>query len=120
MKTVKNLTIELSGLRFFGHYGLYPVESKWTTELTVDVSLQMNLMAKDSIQLQDTIDYIDIYRAIETEMNHENHQLLESIALHLIRKLKNMDERIQHCKVKISKQAQLGGPSNGVAIEMEY
>lgn len=119
MEPEQKITIELSGLRFHGSYGLYPVESKWNTELAVDLSINFQIPDSDTIQLKDTIDYTAIYKTVEHEMN-QGHQLLESIALHLIRSVKNMDRRIQHCKVKISKHAQLGGPSKGVSVEMQY
>ena len=119
MAPEQKLTIQLSGLRFFGHYGLYPVESKWTTELTIDLSIEFNIPVMDSIQLKDTIDYMTIYHSIESEMN-EYHQLLESIALNLIKSVKKLDERILHCKVRITKKPQLGGPSDNVALELGY
>ena len=36
----KNLVrIDLKDMRFFGIYGMYPVEKKWTTELCISLSL---------------------------------------------------------------------------------
>lgn len=119
MEPGRKVTIELSGLRFFGHYGLYPVESKWETELLIDLSVRFNLSKTDTIDLKDTIDYSDIYKTVATELKNE-HQLLEVIAIHLIKRIKELDARIINCKVRISKKPILGGPLDQVAVEMEY
>lgn len=119
MEPIQKVTIQLSGLRFFGPYGLYPAESKWSIELRIDLSIQFKLLANDVIHLKDTIDYTDIYKTVAFEMN-QKHQLLESFASNLIRSLKILDDRIEHCKVRVSKHPQLGGPCDGVAVEVEY
>ena len=119
MEPEKKLTIQLSGLRFFGHYGLYPVELKWTSELIIDLSIQFKLTISENIGLKDTIDYTDIYNTIAQEM-HKDHLLLECIASNLINSLKKMDERITFCKIRVSKKPQLAGPLDNISIEMEY
>jgi dihydroneopterin aldolase len=87
--------------------------------LTIDVSIEFKIPVTDLIHLKDTIDYTTIYQAIESEMN-KDHQLLESIAIILINSIKKCDERIQHCKVRVSKKPQLGRPLDQVAVELEY
>lgn len=119
MEPEHKLTIELTGLRFFGHYGLYPVEAKWNTEIIVDLSIEMKSNIKANYQLQDTIDYAELYKIIEIEMKEE-HELLETIANKLARAIKKFDERIELCKVRLSKKPQLGGPSDKAVIEIEY
>lgn len=115
----KNLTIELSGLRFYGHYGLYPVESKWITELSIDISLLLKVDVEDTFELRNTIDYGEIYTLVDLHMKSP-HKLLETIANQLITKIKQLDNRIELCKVRISKTPQLGGPLERVSVQMEY
>jgi dihydroneopterin aldolase len=119
MEPEHKLTIELSGLRFFGHYGLYPVEANWNTEITVDLSIEMKSNIQGKYQLQDTIDYAELYKIIEIEMKQE-HQLLETIANKIAGMVKKYDDRIELCKVRLSKKPQLGGPSEKAVIEIEY
>ena len=113
------LTIELQGLRFYGQYGLYPVEAQWTTELILDVSIQMQLEVNQSIQLNDTVDYVDLYAIIKSHMNRK-HELLEAAAYELIEKIKKSDKRIVNCKVRILKKPQIGGRLDDVAVQLEY
>ncbi len=114
-----NLTIELLGLRFYGQYGLYPVEANWTTELILDVSIKTHLTVNQEITLKNTIDYADVYKIIEEHMKLR-HELLESAANQLILKLKNFDARIQTCNVRMRKIPQLGGALDGVIVQLEY
>lgn len=114
-----NLTIELQGLRFYGQYGLYPVESKWTTALKVDVRIQTNIPVNEELRLEDTIDYSALYTLIALHMN-QRHELLESIANQLIKKIKNWDKRILSCKIRIHKIPIVSGALDGVTVQLEY
>jgi dihydroneopterin aldolase len=118
MEPDQNLSIYLSGLRFFGQFGLYEVESKWNTELILDLCIQLRIPANNNIQLKDTIDYQTAYQVLDSVMK-EKHELLESAAGMIIKKIKSMDQRIEYCKISITKKPSLGGPIEGVTISLE-
>ncbi|MBK8450596.1 MAG: dihydroneopterin aldolase [Saprospiraceae bacterium] len=113
------IKIELLGIRFFGSYGLYPVESLWNSELLMDCTLTFNINSESELELKDTVDYQMIYTELQSELQ-QKHKLLENIAIRSIKRIKNMDSRIRSCKIKIYKKPQLNGPLLHVAVELEF
>lgn len=119
MEQDKIIKIELTGLRFYGSYGLYEVESKWNTELLIDASVFFKIDSNAEIQLTDTVDYQKVSQEIQLELN-KSHKLLETIASNLIKRIKKMDSKILSCKIKIYKKPLLSIPLLHVAVEMEF
>ena len=111
--------MEWSDMKFFGTYGLYPVESKWTTELNVSLILHFKVDASSPLNLNDTIDYQDVYRLVADQMT-KPHGLLENLALILVQELKSFDSRILGGRICIRKKPQLGGPLESVGIALDF
>lgn len=118
MENTKFFTIQLNGLRFFGSHGWYPSETLLNTELVIDLSFQLKIPENGFKTMQDTVDYSRIYKTIQAEM-HKDYQLLEDLALNLTLQIRNMDKRIQSCRVKVTKSPQLGGPTGDISVVIE-
>ncbi len=114
---MKKMSLNLMGMRFFGHYGYYPEEQLLLTELILDVTVDFQIPDQVGIQLEDTLNYESVYQLIRQEMNQPE-ALLESIALRLIKAIKLSDNRISYCSINLSKKVQLGGPLSQVRIQL--
>ena len=60
--------IYLNDLLFNGFHGVYPAEKKIGNTFKVDVRIQMTPATKTIHQLEDTIDYVQVYALIQKIM----------------------------------------------------
>ena len=60
--------IYLNDLIFNGFHGVYPAEKKIGNTFKVDVRIQMSPATKTIHQLEDTIDYVQVYALIQKIM----------------------------------------------------
>ena len=73
--------IMLDGMRFYGYHGVNPEERTLGQPYIVDLAAEMNLRpAGQSDRLEDTVSYSHIYRAVQSIVEGEPRQLLESVA----------------------------------------
>ena len=73
--------IMLDGMRFYGYHGVNPEERILGQPYIVDLTAEMNLRpAGQSDRLEDTVSYSHIYRAVQSIVEGEPRQLLESVA----------------------------------------
>jgi 7,8-dihydroneopterin aldolase/epimerase/oxygenase len=76
------MTIELRSLRFFGEHGMYAEEKKVGNEFEVDVLLTFEAPDEPIAVINDTINYVEVYRIVEKEMQ-DRKQLLETCAMRI-------------------------------------
>ena len=73
--------IMLNGMRFYGYHGVNPEERTLGQPYLVDLTAEMDLRpAGHSDRLEDTVSYSHIYRAVQSIVEGEPRQLLESVA----------------------------------------
>lgn len=73
--------IMLDGMRFYGYHGVNPEERILGQPYLVDLAAEMDLRpAGQSDRLEDTVSYSHIYRAVQSIVEGEPRQLLESVA----------------------------------------
>lgn len=73
--------ISLTGLRVYGHHGLFAHEQRDGQEFIVDVTVGFDLTAAGSSdQLQDTLDYGALANRIADIVGGPARQLIESVA----------------------------------------
>lgn len=74
-------TLTLKSLQFHGKHGYYEKEREEGNEFEVDLIFRANLRkAGDSDELEDTIDYQQVLKIVESIMNGPSLRLIESLA----------------------------------------
>jgi dihydroneopterin aldolase len=73
--------ILLEGLRFFGYHGLYPEERTLGQRFLVDVTAELDLRdAGQHDELDESINYQDLYTQVRTIVEGEPMMLIEAVA----------------------------------------
>jgi dihydroneopterin aldolase len=96
------MTIELKGLRFFAEHGMYAEEKKVGNEFEVDVSVVYKTPKKTITSIEETVNYVEIYRIIEDEFK-ERKLLLETCAMLICEKVQQVFPEIKNISISIKK-----------------
>lgn len=96
------MTVELRGLRFFGEHGMYAEEKKVGNEFEVDVLISYQTPDTPILAIQDTVNYVEVYRIIEKELGSRK-QLLETCAMRICDDLLPVFPQIKKAEVRIKK-----------------
>lgn len=73
--------IHLKGLSFYGYHGVMPEENVLGQKFIVDVDLYLKLRKPGlSDQVEDTINYAEVYEKIKGVVTEERYSLLERLA----------------------------------------
>lgn len=112
--------ILLSGLQFFGRHGCHPAEHDLGQVFVVDIEIEANLQkAADSDDLNDTLDYIAVYKKAKEVIEGPRAALLEHLAAQ-IGDFALTDERAVVARVRIKKpHVAAGGVLDHLGVEIE-
>ena len=94
--------IQLQGIRFFGEHGMYEEERQVGNEFELNLSVEIKAPKKSPVSLEDTVNYVEIYRIAE-EVFSERKQLLETCAMEIAEKLHEQFPEILKVDVSIKK-----------------
>ena len=95
--------IVLDGMRFYGFHGVNPEERVKGQEYLVDLAIEMDLrLPGASDNLDDTISYAHIYRAVRDVMEGEPRNLLEAAAQSIAEKVLS-DFSVDAVSVRVKK-----------------
>jgi len=94
--------IYLNDLIFNGFHGVYPAEKKIGNTFKVDVRIQMSPATKTIHQLEDTIDYVQVYALIQKIMAVPT-PLLETIVANIADQILAAHPMAESVYVKITK-----------------
>lgn len=73
--------IRLRGLKFFAYHGAMPEEKTLGQKFLIDVDLYKDLRrAGESDQVEDTINYAEVYQKIKAVVTEERYHLIERLA----------------------------------------
>ena len=110
----------LKGMRFYGRHGCLQAELELGQWFEVDIELSLDLSrAGKSDDIEDTLDYAELYRQIKDAVEGPSFALIEALADKLIRICFGFS-RVKAAKVLLKKpQAPLGGPLDYAAVELE-
>ncbi|MEN9319878.1 MAG: hypothetical protein RLZZ309_865 [Bacteroidota bacterium] len=111
--------IYLNDLIFNGFHGVYPSEKKIGNTFKVDVRIQLTPATKTIDQLEQTIDYVEVYHLIQKIMSVPT-PLLETIVSNIADQILAAHPLAESVYVKITKQ-QLSVPyfEGTTAVDME-
>ncbi|MEP2025544.1 MAG: dihydroneopterin aldolase [Reichenbachiella sp.] len=95
-------TIRLEGLDFFAHHGYYEEERKVGNKYTVDVEVTVDNTVFTDDDLDQTINYEEIYLTVSTIMSVST-KLLETLASSMCRELLKQFSSISQVRSTVSK-----------------
>ena len=117
------IVVELNAMRFYAYHGISPQETKVGNYFLVDVSYVCpSEKACMSDDVNDTINYSDVYKVVKKEMECPS-KLLEHITARISGALKTAFPQLSYLKIILSKlNPPLGGEvhSASVTIEKEW
>ena len=110
---MKNIgVIELEGMEFKAYHGCLEQEKVRGNSFTVDFRGELDLSAAaDSDNLNDTLNYADIYEIVAYEMSIPS-ELLENVAGRILKAIENRFPELTSFSVRVSKKRP---PVEGVA-----
>ena len=80
--------IILKGMRFYGYHGVNPEERSKGQKFVVDLTVECSLIKpSESDEVEDTVNYSELFRIVKAIIEGKPHNLLESLA-------KNISDRI--------------------------
>ncbi len=105
-------TIELEGMEFKAYHGCLEQEKVRGNVFTVDFSGNLDLSAAaESDNLNDTLNYADIYEIVSYEMSIPS-ELLENVAGRIVKAIEKAFPQLVSFSVRVSKKRP---PVDGVA-----
>lgn len=111
--------ILIDNMEFFAFHGFYPEEQKIGCKYTVSLKLITDLScAGASDNLSNTINYEEVYKLVESEMNI-NSKLIEHVASRIIKSLKQQYNILKHVDLYLYKyNPPFGGQVERVGIHL--
>ena len=96
-------SISLEGMVFYGYHGVSPAEREMGQRFVVDLKVEKDLSAAgESDNLEDTMDYTELFRIVKGVMEGPSRSLLESLAQTIAQELL-LALPVDAVRVKISK-----------------
>lgn len=96
--------IELQALRFFAAHGMYAEEKKVGNDFEVDLHLETPAPETPNLQLEQTVDYVEVYEIVEEVFRTEK-ALLETCAMLIAEKVKARFPQVLAIEVAVRKLA---------------
>lgn len=94
----------LKGMSFYGHHGVFPEENKLGQRFYVDTELYFPLdKAGRSDQLEDTVNYAEIYEFIKRIVEQKTFKLIEALAEDIASELLQTYTSINEITVRVVK-----------------
>ena len=112
-------SIRLNKMKFYAFHGVMEQEQKVGNTYMIDLKLYADLSkASETDNLQDTINYAEIYNIVKTEMEIPS-QLLEHVAGRILRKIKTAFPLIKKVEICLAKERPpMGGEVESAAVVM--
>ena len=106
-------------MQFYAFHGCFREEQAIGTRFRVDVAYETDTTkAQQSDNIEDTVSYLAVYRALKEEMEVPSH-LLEHVADRIARRLLADFGAIERVEVSVSKIAPpLGGEMESVSVKI--
>jgi dihydroneopterin aldolase len=112
-------TIELRGIRAFGHHGADPGEKVVAQPFDIDVSLELDLSAaRRSDALGDTLDYSTLHATIVRLVRERSYDLIERLGADVLDAIL-ADRRVRSASVRIAKPQLLAGATPAVTLRAD-
>ncbi|MDY5969469.1 MAG: dihydroneopterin aldolase [Bacteroidales bacterium] len=112
--------IRIENMRFYAFHGCFDEEQRIGTRFRVDLSMQVDTaQAQRSDRLEDTVNYLSVYRTVKEQMETPSH-LLEHVADRIGEAVLEGFPAVERLAVKVTKlNPPLGGQMEGVSVELD-
>ena len=116
----RTYTVEVQGMTFSARHGVYEAERAARQPFAVDVRLWLRTAPRDD-RLETTVDYAEVYRAVQEVVEGPSVQLIETLADRVADAIvARYGPRLRRLQVRVHKPgAPLGGPVQDVAATVE-
>ena len=112
-------TVSLEGLEFFAYHGVYEKEQKNGNTFMCDVSAELKSFDSDDDNIDDTVNYEDIYQIICEEMKIPR-KLMETVAYSIIKRIQVLDN-VTAATVRMHKiRPPIEGKIQRAVVEMSF
>jgi 7,8-dihydroneopterin aldolase/epimerase/oxygenase len=113
--------IKIEGMEFYAYHGHYREERYVGNRFLLDISINTNTTkAEKSDNIEDTLNYQQVYAIIKDDMENKQSHLLENIGRRIIDRLYKNFDSIDKVKLKISKiNPPMGGQIQSVSVTIE-
>jgi len=109
-------TIEVRGIRAYGHHGANPGEKTVAQPFDIDVTLELDLSAaRQSDALADTLDYAALHATVVRLVRERSYDLLERLGAELLAAIM-ADPRVARAQLRIAKPQLLAGATPAVTV----
>ena len=110
---ILNSYIDLKRLRFYAYHGVSPQENCVGNEYTINLRLKTDItQAAQTDDVNDTVNYAEVYETIRQEMNTPS-KLLEHLCARIVQALFTRFSAIEEIDIELSKR----NPPMGADIE---
>ncbi|WP_400161840.1 dihydroneopterin aldolase [Brevibacillus sp. TJ4] len=111
--------IYFKGMSFYGYHGVFAAEAELGQRFYVDLELSLDLSrAGESDDLNDTVNYADIFTCVQQLAEKERFNLVEALTARIAERLLHQFP-LAEVKVKVTKpNPPINGHYDSVAIEM--
>ncbi|ALX49423.1 dihydroneopterin aldolase [Lentibacillus amyloliquefaciens] len=112
--------ILLNQMAFYGYHGLFPEETKLGQRFVVDAELMLDLQKSSrSDDMNDSIDYGEIYNVVKEIVEGKPKNLVETIAEQIADELFRSFDLLEACQLKVTKpDPPIPGHYQSVAVEI--
>lgn len=110
----------LNQMAFYGYHGLYPEENKLGQRFYADTELMLDLSkSANSDDMDDSIDYGDVYECVRGVMEGSPKNLIETVAEQISVELFQRFPQLQACTIKVTKpDPPIPGHYQSVGVEL--
>ena len=112
--------IRINSMSFFAHHGCFEEERAIGTNFLVDFVFETDTtQAEESDNINDTVNYLDVYQLIKKEMDTPSH-LLEHVGKRINNAILNAYKEVKWCEVTVHKlNPPLGGQMKSVSVTLQ-
>src|SRR5699024_8306109 len=112
--------IYLNNLQFYGYHGVFSEENQLGQRFNVDIQLHLSLeRAGKSDQMEDSINYGEVYELVKEIVEGEAKNLLEAVAQAISQALFLHFPLLKACTIKLIKpDPPIAGHYESVAVEI--
>ncbi len=113
--------ITINGMRFYANHGCFSEERAIGTYFKVDMVLVVDTAkAQQSDDINDTVNYLEVYHVVKKEMMQPSH-LLEHVADRIGKTVLSSFDGVSQLEVTIHKlNPPLGGQMDSVALTLDF
>jgi 7,8-dihydroneopterin aldolase/epimerase/oxygenase len=112
--------IKLNEMEFYGYHGVFPEENKLGQRFRVSVELHLDLRKSgQSDDLEDSVNYADIYSISKSVMEGEPFNLVEAVAERISSEILRTFPVVESCTITLIKpDPPIPGHYRSVAVEI--